>query len=140
MGLFSFLKGKGKKLGAAEAGEAPTAEEMKQELEENGVGEGLDVEIDGDTVRLKGSPASQEQREKAIVAAGNIEGIAAVEDTTGGEDPVLYTVEPGDNLSAIAKATLGNGNRYMEIFEANRPMLSDPDKIYPGQVLRIPAA
>lgn len=51
-----------------------------------------------------------------------------------------YTVKKGDTLSAIAKETLGNANRYMLIFEANRPMLKDPDKIYPGQVLRIPVA
>ena len=47
-------------------------------------------------------------------------------------------MKKGDTLSAISKATLGNANRYNEIFEANRPMLSHPDKIYPGQVLRIP--
>jgi nucleoid-associated protein YgaU len=51
-----------------------------------------------------------------------------------------YTVKKGDTLSAIAKETLGNANRYMLIFEANKPMLKDPDKIYPGQVLRIPVA
>jgi nucleoid-associated protein YgaU len=51
-----------------------------------------------------------------------------------------YTVKKGDTLSAIAKETLGNANRYMLIFEANKPMLKDPDKIYPGQVLRIPVS
>ena len=50
-----------------------------------------------------------------------------------------YTVKPGDTLSAIAKAQLGNANEYMKIFEANRDQLSDPDKIKPGQVLKIPA-
>ncbi len=51
-----------------------------------------------------------------------------------------YTVKKGDTLSAIAKETLGNANKYPLIFEANKPMLKDPDKIYPGQVLRIPVA
>src|SRR5688572_13174456 len=50
-----------------------------------------------------------------------------------------YTVKAGDTLSAIAKAELGNANAYMKIFEANRDQLSDPDKIKPGQVLKIPA-
>ena len=50
-----------------------------------------------------------------------------------------YTVKSGDTLSAIAKAQLGNANDYMKIFEANRDQLNDPDKIKPGQVLKIPA-
>jgi hypothetical protein len=50
-----------------------------------------------------------------------------------------YTVEKGDTLSAIAKKFYGDSSDYPLIFEANKPMLSDPDKIYPGQVLRIPA-
>ena len=50
----------------------------------------------------------------------------------------FVTVKKGDTLSAIAKAEYGNANAYMKIFEANKPMLSHPDKIYPGQVLRIP--
>jgi nucleoid-associated protein YgaU len=49
-----------------------------------------------------------------------------------------YTVQPGDTLSKIAKEHLGNANAYMKIFDANKDQLSDPDKIRPGQVLRIP--
>ena len=55
-----------------------------------------------------------------------------------GSESEMYVVEEGDTLWAIATATLGDGNKYPEIFEANKPMLDDPDKIYPGQVLRIP--
>jgi nucleoid-associated protein YgaU len=51
---------------------------------------------------------------------------------------VFYTVKKGDNLSTIAKEQYGNASKYMVIFEANKPMLKDPDKIYVGQVLRIP--
>ena len=51
-----------------------------------------------------------------------------------------YTVQPGDTLSKIAKAKLGDANAYMEIFNANRNLLTDPDKIKPGQVLKIPQA
>ena len=58
----------------------------------------------------------------------------------GGKDPVLYEVKKGDNLWKIAEANYGKGNgpKYTVIFEANKPMLSDPDLIYPGQMLRIP--
>jgi nucleoid-associated protein YgaU len=51
-----------------------------------------------------------------------------------------YTVKAGDTLSKIAKETLGNASHYMAIFNANRDQLQDPDKIKPGQVLKIPAA
>jgi nucleoid-associated protein YgaU len=53
-------------------------------------------------------------------------------------EATFYTVKRGDTLSGIAKAHYGNAGKYMVIFEANKPMLEDPDKIYPGQVLRIP--
>jgi nucleoid-associated protein YgaU len=51
----------------------------------------------------------------------------------------MVTVRSGDTLSKIARDYLGDAKRYPEIFEANRPMLTDPDEIFPGQVLRIPA-
>lgn len=51
-----------------------------------------------------------------------------------------YTVQSGDTLSKIAKEQLGDGNAYMKIFNANKDQLSDPDKIKPGQVLKIPAS
>jgi LysM domain len=57
--------------------------------------------------------------------------------TTGTEQ--TYTVQAGDTLSAIAKKYLGDANAYTEIFNANRDQLTDPDKIKPGQVLKIPA-
>jgi nucleoid-associated protein YgaU len=50
----------------------------------------------------------------------------------------MYTVKSGDTLSAIAKEQYGDAMKYPQIFEANKPMLENPDKIYPGQVLRIP--
>jgi LysM repeat protein len=80
-----------------------------------------------------------EMKEKIILAVGNVAGISEVEaEVTEGPEPVFHTVAKGETLSAIAKKTLGNANRYNDIFEANRPMLSHPDKIYPGQMLRIP--
>jgi nucleoid-associated protein YgaU len=59
---------------------------------------------------------------------------------SGGEAKSSYTVKPGDTLSKIAKEALGDANAYMEIFNANKDQLSDPDKIKPGQVLKIPQA
>ena len=145
MGLWNFVKSAGKKLGigSAEAAEAdPDA--LKKEVEDLGLdASGLKVELDGDTVKLSGTAKSQEEKEKAILAVGNIEGVAKVAEHVEAPDakePLFHTVEKGDTLWAIAAKYLGAGNRYNEIFEANRPMLSDPDKIYPGQMLRIPRA
>ncbi len=141
MGLFKFLKGKGKKLGAAEAEAAPPAEVLKQELDDLGLdAKGVEIEVNGDKVTLKGEAADQETKEKVVLAVGNVEGVAEVDDATPGAAPRFHTVEAGDTLSAIAKATLGDAGRYPEIFEANKPMLTDPDLIYPGQVLRLPQA
>lgn len=94
----------------------------------------------GDTVKIETKGADRETLEKLVLAVGNIEGIAKVEaDLPQAEEaPLFHTVKKGETLSAIAKAYLGNANKYNAIFEANRPMLLDPDKIYPGQTLRIP--
>ena len=99
---------------------------------------GLNITVEGDQVKVTGDAVSQEMKEKVILAVGNVEGVAAVEDEVTGGDPVFHTVVSGDNLSKIAKKYLGSANAYPKIFEANKPMLSHPDKIYPGQVLRIP--
>ncbi|WP_243613226.1 peptidoglycan-binding protein LysM [Shimia aestuarii] len=136
MGLWNFLKGAGKSLIGGD--DTPDAEVLKKEVADLGLdAEGLDITVEGDKVKVSGAAVSQEMREKVILAVGNVEGVAAVEDD-GGAEPTFHTVEKGDTLWAISKKALGDGNRYNEIFEANRPMLSHPDKIYPGQVLRIP--
>lgn len=141
MGLFSFLRGAGKRLsGAAEAQEPPNEAILQKELQDLGLHEGVAVKVEGDTVKITGTPKDQAAKEKAIIAIGNVEGVATVEDETPGDEPVIHVVQKGDTLSAIAKKTLGDANRYREIFEANKPMLTDPDKIYPGQALRIPKA
>ena len=143
MGLWNFIKNAGKSIGigSAEAAEAPAA--IEAELKDLGLeAEGIEVAVEGDTVRLKGRAPSQEMREKIILAAGNVEGVSAVEEeieAPDAADPVFHEVQKGDSLWKIAEKHLGNGARYPEIFEANKPMLSDPDKIYPGQMLRIPA-
>lgn len=143
MGLWNFIKEAGKAVGIGSAEASEPAEALKAEIEELGLdASGVDITVDGDTVQLSGEAVSQEVKEKIILAAGNVEGIAAVNEEVSAPDarePVFHTVEKGDTLWAISAKHLGNGARYEEIFEANRPMLSHPDKIYPGQMLRIPA-
>lgn len=137
MGLFNFWKKSGKRVGAG-GDAAPSAEELHKEVADLGLEtKGAEISVTGDKVTVTGGDLTAEEREKVILAVGNVEGVAEVEDEAA-DAPVFHTVEKGDTLSAIARKTLGNANRYPEIFEANKPMLSHPDKIYPGQVLRIP--
>ena len=113
----------------------------------------LSADVNKDTVTIKGTTKTQEDREKVILAAGNVKGVSHVNDNIkvipdgheakdGEEDSNkesrFYTVNKGDTLSAIAQRFYGNASKYPQIFEANRPMLKDPNKIYPGQTLRIP--
>jgi nucleoid-associated protein YgaU len=140
MGLWSFVKDAGKSLfgSKAEAATVPDAEALKQEVKDLGLNaDAVEITVEGDKVVVKGDTLSAEDKEKVILAVGNVAGVAQVEAETT-EEPVFHTVAKGDTLSAIAKKTLGNANRYNEIFEANKPMLKHPDKIYPGQMLRIP--
>lgn len=147
MGFFSFIKSAGKKLGIGGDDEAPDADAVKKELESHGLGtEKVEVQVVDDKVVLKGAVKDQSIFEKAVVAVGNTLGIAAVEaddlkvEGSDAAEPVFHTVKKGDNLWKIAEAEYGKGKgaKYEVIFEANKPMLTHPDKIYPGQVLRIP--
>lgn len=103
----------------------------------------LGVRVDDDKVTLTGQAASQADREKIVLLVGNHEGISSVDDnmTVAKQEPeaTYYEVQKGDTLSKIAKQHYGDANKYPAIFEANKPMLKDPDEIYPGQRLRIPA-
>ena len=143
MGLFNFIKSAGKALGIGGSDPVEPVAALQEEIKDLGLdASGVDIQVEGDKVTMSGEAASQELKEKIILAAGNIEGIATVEEdvsTPDAKEPVFHTVEKGDTLWAISTKHLGNGARYEEIFEANKPMLSHPDKIYPGQMLRIPA-
>jgi LysM repeat protein len=166
MGLFSFAKDIGDKIfhrnkDAAPASQPastpaatpaapaePSAQEIAnlliQRIQQNAKINNLSVNYNGDTdtVTINGSAPTQADREKAILAAGNVQHVAQVQDNISVDTPEpesrMYTVKSGDTLSKIAQDVYGNGD-YMKIFEANKPLLSDPNKIYPGQVLRIPA-
>ncbi len=138
MGLWNFMKQSGKKLFGKDA-DAPDAEALKKEVADLGLdADGLDITVNGDVVKVTGNAVSQEMKEKVILAVGNVEGVAKVDDTVAGDDPLFHEVKKGDTLWKIAERALGDGARHEEIFEANKPMLTHPDKIYPGQVLRIP--
>ena len=102
----------------------------------------LSIDLTEDQVTVYGETESQDVKEKIVLALGNVEGIASVDDRISVVNPapeaVFYEVKSGDSLSKIAKAHYGNAMKYMAIFEANQPLLKDPNLIYPGQVLRIP--
>lgn len=147
MGIFDFVKSVGKKLGIGDEETPPTADDLKKELDSYDLGtEGVEVSIEGDKAIIKGEVADQSIFEKAIIAVGNTLGVSKVEASEikvagGGEAPgdvILHEVKKGDNLWKIATKHYGNGSKYPTIFEANKPMLKDPDLIYPGQMLRIP--
>ncbi|RCS22327.1 peptidoglycan-binding protein LysM [Phyllobacterium salinisoli] len=146
MSIFDFVKSVGAKLGMGDG--APTADDLKNGLDSHNLGtSGVQVAVNGDKAVLQGSVSDQSTFEKAVVAVGNTLGVSKV-DASGlkvgsaapAQEPVFYTVKKGDNLWKIAEAQYGKGNGAKNnlIFEANKPMLSSPDKIYPGQVLRIP--
>ena len=164
MGMFSFIKEAGEKLfgrGEAKAAQeaaakAPTPENVAALSQVAGDAietyiksmnlsvEGLDVSFDAPTgtVTVKGAAADQATREKVLLCCGNVSSVVAVNDqmTVAKSEPVsqMYVVVSGDNLSKISKQFYGSPDKYTQIFEANKPMLTHPDKIYPGQVLRIP--
>ena len=168
MGMFDFVKSVGKKLGFGDDDDETTkAEAIKKELASHKLGtDKVDVAVKGDKIILKGMVQDQSAFEKAVIAVGNTLGISKVEAdelkvvtpesglkldgnvdmtalvaaSTPAKQPTFYTVKKGDNLSKIAEKSYGKGkaSKHTAIFDANKPMLKHPDKIYPGQVLRIP--
>ena len=167
MGLIDFVKDAGEKLfgrGSAQAAMAEAksdpASEAKAKAANDAAGDaivayiktqnltatGLTVTFDGasSSVAVYGVAPDQATREKIVLCAGNVAGVASVKDmmSVDKSEPAAqyYTVKSGDTLSKVSKHFYGDANKYMKIFEANKPMLSHPDKIYPGQNLRIPPA
>ena len=165
MGMFSFIKEAGQKLfGTAEVEKAavaaaanpaaqPTLDELNSKaaagitsyIETQNLGlSGLFVMFDGatGTVTVQGDAPSQAIVEKVTLCCGNVGGVQAVDNMLVAAEPAdeseYHDVVRGDTLSAIAKTYYGDASQYPRIFEANKPMLSHPDKIYPGQKLRIP--
>ena len=151
MGIFDFKREAGKKLDLENAAADERLAELREGnkllrfLRDTGLGiEDPKVTYDDGVVTVSGTAPSQAVRENTIIALGNCAGVARVVDHIEVVEPepesTFYTVKSGDTLGAIAKEHLGSASRYPEIFEANQPLLTDPNKIYPGQVLRIPPA
>lgn len=143
MGLFDFAADIGKSIFGI--GDADAAEQIKANLEENNPGvSDLTVNLEDEICTLSGKCDSAEAKEKLVLMAGNMKGVAVVvgRDLTAPEpeqESTFYVIEKGDTLWAIASKFLGSGAKYPEIFEANREVIEDPDKIFPGQKIRIPA-
>ena len=167
MGMLDFVKEAGEKLfgigkakAAMQEAAAAPADDAKLKAANDAAGDaivdyikaqnlsatGLTVTYDGmsATVTVYGVAPDQATMEKIVLCCGNVSGVAKVNNMMSVDrsepEAKYYTVVSGDNLSKISKAQYGDPNKYMKIFEANKPMLKDPDKIYPGQVLRIPPA
>jgi nucleoid-associated protein YgaU len=164
MGLLSFMKEAGEKLFGKGEAQAATQQAKADPKPENVASanyaaskaiedyihsmnldaSGLNVAFDGAAgkVTVRGEATDEQTREKILLCCGNVAGVADVDDqmtvAKAEEKSQFHTVVRGDTLSKIAKQFYGDANKYMPIFEANKPMLSHPDKIYPGQMLRIP--
>lgn len=149
MGLFSFIKNAGEKI----FGGSESPEEKAQKVKDHVSKYGFDLSqvtfsATEDQVTLSGTVKNLDEKQKILAAAGNVDGISEIHDELTLAEPLkfefleisktMYTVKSGDNLSKIAKEVYGDPNKYTIIFEANKPMLTHPDKIYPGQVLYIP--
>ena len=152
MAFFDFLGNAGKKL----LGKGDDNEAIKNEIESSFSElpvQGLVVEVAGELVKLGGVATDTATKEKAILIAGNVEGISQVDadqlvtltqiseenvSTVEVFDPVFYSIQKGDTLWGISSEFYGNGSKYPLIVEANLEVIKDADKIYPGQSIRIP--
>lgn len=104
---------------------------------------GLKIAFASGVATIHGAAADQATRERVVAAVRQTAGVSRVDDlmTVGAPagEAQSYTVKAGDSLSKIAKAFYGDAKKYPVIFEANQPLLKDPNLIHPGQVLKIPA-
>ena len=150
MAFFDFLSTAGKKILGTEDDSGAIKAEIENSFSELPV-QGLVVEVDGETVSLGGVATDIATKEKAILIAGNVEGISqvnadqlvtleqiATDNTREVFEPVFYTIVKGDTLWGISSEFYGNGSKYPLIVEANLEVIKDADLIYPGQAIRIP--
>lgn len=147
MGLFDFVRTIGKSVFGSETNESVAAEKIKGEIATDNPGvSGLEVQYNAQEgkVSLTGTANSTEAMEKAVLIAGNIQGVEQVE-VAGLQHPPAqetveyYIIQKGDTLSKIAKQFYGDANKYPQIFAANREVIKDANLIYPGQKIRIPS-
>ena len=156
MGLLDFLRDAGDDLFGGKKGNEADAIRAKIEKELGSNIDNVGVLYNDGRVELHGTAKSQAAKEKASLIAGNVKGVVSVNDdkvwvpgqdkpasggaaaTTAAPTSTYYTIESGDTLSKIAERHYGDPQKYNQIFEANREVIQDPDKIYPGQKIRIP--
>ncbi len=149
MGLVDFVMGAGDKLFGPKESDQERSAKLENQVRRMGLSvEMLRIDVKGEQATVNGKVQTQADREKIVLTVGNTNGIGKVDDrlelvvkkAEAPKEPEAkyYTVVKGDSLSKIAKTQYGDAKKYPAIFEANKPMLKDPDKIYPGQVLRIP--
>lgn len=146
MGLINFIKSAGEKLlGLAGGSKEEALSEDALESHVKGMRfdvDNLDIKVNGDTVSVSGSVDEQSVAEKIALTLGNVKGVGAVQNNikvkVQAPEATYHTVKKGEYLSLISKKYYKDAMKYNLIFEANKPMLKHPDKIYPGQVLRIP--
>ncbi|MCI0514284.1 peptidoglycan-binding protein LysM [candidate division KSB1 bacterium] len=144
MGLIDFLKNVGANIFGSGKDEAEEITKLLKADLGNRITD-LQVKFDDGVVTLMGKCDSTATKEKAVLLAGNIKGVARVDDVNllappppPQEQTEYYEVQKGDSLSKIAKKYYGDANKYPVIFEANKEVIKKADLIYPGQKLRIP--
>ena len=144
MGLFDFAKDIGNKIFGNDDDDA--GDKLKAHVEKDNPGvSDLKVDVQGETAVITGNADSKSAMEKVVLMVGNALGISNVEaaELTAPEEEKAsetqyYEIQKGDSLWKIAQEFYGNGNKYPDIFEANKEVIKDPDLIFPGQKIRIP--
>lgn len=144
MGLFDFVSDIGRKLFSKQE---DAAEALAKHIKEDNPGiEDLNVKVEDGVASIEGTAKSASALEKAVLMAGNVAGITKVKvdkvvivsgESLSGEDE-FYVIQKGDTLWKIAGKTYGNGSKYTAIVEANKEVIKDADKIFPGQKIRLP--
>jgi Uncharacterized protein containing LysM domain len=147
MGIFNFIKEAGEKLwGSSSAhNRAEQSEKLQEYIQKLNIpgAENVVIQVsDSGEATVTGEALTPEEKDKILVAVGNVAGISGVNDAittpSSSVQNDYYTVKSGDTLSAISKHMYGTPDNWQQIFDANKPMLTHPDKIYPGQMLIIP--
>lgn len=145
MGLLDFARDVGRQVFDTDS---EAADNIKQHIEIGMTGvKNITVEFDDGVATICGDCDTQAVKEQAILLAGNVKGVEKIiaDDLNAPMPPPeevskdeFYEIKSGDTLGAISKQFYGKSSQYMRIFEANREIISDPNKIYPGQKIRIP--
>ena len=146
MGLFDCVKDVGNRIFDTDA---EAAQNIKQHLEIKTSGiSNIEVEFDDGVATICGDCVNQATKDNAVLMVGNIQGVEKViaddmrvpppKEEEPEEKVEFYEIVSGDTLGGIAKKFYGNPSKYTKIFEANRDIIEDPNKIYPGQKIKIP--